>query len=75
MNRRKALLRMGNIMAIGAFAPLIPMIVFSFIFPDSYWIFLVLLIYGIWIWIFGGYINRMFTRINRDYPKEDDNSK
>lgn len=48
------------------------MIAFSFIFPDSYWIFLVLLVYAIWIWIFGGYINRMHDKINKDYPKEDE---
>jgi len=60
---------MGNIIAAGTFIPLIAF----FIFADTVWIFLVFLIYGIWIWIFGGYINRMHDRINRDYPKENSN--
>lgn len=61
---------MGNIMAAGIFIPLIACFLFA---DDSFWNFLVLLIYAIWIWIFGGYINRMLDQINRDYPKENSN--
>lgn len=70
MNRRKALLRMGRIMMAGIFLPLISW----FFFTDTMWIFLAIFLYGVWIWIFGGYINRMLNRIDRDYPKEEENS-
>ena len=70
MNRRKALLRMGWIMAAGIYVPLISW----FVFANTKWIFYLLFGYMVWIIVFGKYIKRMVDRINRDYPKEDNSN-
>ncbi len=75
MNRRKAIIRMGWIMIAGIYLPLIIWVIVANFFPDIVWVLSQLLAYLVWIWLFGGYIKCMHERINRDYPKEDENSK
>ncbi len=65
---------MGWIMIAGIYMPLIIWVLVANIFPDIVWVFSLLFAYLVWIWFFGGYIKRMHERINRDYPKEEENS-
>ena len=61
---------MGWIMIAGIYLPLI-----SWLFvTDTIQVFLAILGYLVWMWIFGRYIKRMLETINRDYPKEEENS-
>jgi Flp pilus assembly protein TadB len=74
MNRRRAIIRMGWIMIAGSYMPLISWVVVANVFPDIVLVSVLLLGYLVWMWLFGGYIKRMNERINRDYPKEEENS-
>jgi len=74
MNRQKALTRRGRLFIAGIFLPLIIWAMFSRVFPNVFWSFSLLVVYWIWLLILGRYIKRMLERINRDYPKEEENS-
>ncbi len=65
---------MGWLMMAGGYLPLVSWVVVANIFPDIVLVTVLFLVYLVWIWLFGGYIKRMHQRINRDYPKEEENS-
>ena len=65
---------MGWIMMAGIYLPLISWLVVANIFPDIVLVSVLFLVYMVSMWLFGGYIKRMHERINRDYPKEEENS-
>jgi len=68
MNRQKALLRFGLIVAAGIYLPLITW----FVFANTIWIFYCILGYMVWIFVFGKYyVKRRLEKINRDYPKDE----
>lgn len=73
MDRNRAILKMGKIMAVGLLIPIIVMLVEYTYFNSSHGFYPLLGVYA-YILIFGSYIKRLHKRINEQYP-EDENTK